>query len=120
MPLTTPVVFAWNKAGSPYIQLVHSAAHFGWDPFNPAEYQTEFIGFVCNRIIGGNPYAILLEDAFWNWTRAKVVKDIVKLTTFFNVTTNRGSIYIPKGGDIFEDTETPMLLLISAGLVSGC
>ena len=43
-----------------------------------------------------NLYTILLEDAVWNWTKAKVVKDIVKLTTFSNGTTNRGSMYISK------------------------
>ena len=117
MMVTTPMVFVWNKAGSQYIQFVHSAAKFMGDPFNPAEYQTEFIGFVCNRIMGGNPYAILLEDAFWNWTRAKVVKDIVKLTTFFDVTTNRGLICIPKPDDTPEDMEEPMLLMIPMGLV---
>ena len=35
MPLTLPVVFVWNKSGSPYTELVHSASQFGWDPFNP-------------------------------------------------------------------------------------
>ena len=29
MPLTTPMVFAWIKEGSPYIQVFHSAAKFG-------------------------------------------------------------------------------------------
>ena len=70
--------------------------------------------------MGVNQYAIFIEDAFWDWTRAKVVKDVVKLTTFFNVTTNRGSMYVPKEGGTLKDTETPMLLLISTGLVSGC
>ena len=64
-----------------------------------------------------NPYAILLEDDFWNWTRSKVGKDVVKLTTFFNVTTTRGLMYISKADDTLEDVETPMLLLIPVGLV---
>ena len=50
-----------------------------------------------DRIIGVNPYTILLKDAVWNWTKAKVVKDIMRLTTFFGNTTNRGLMYIPKG-----------------------
>jgi len=32
---------------------------------------------VGDRINGVNPTEILLEDAVWNWTTAKVVKNIV-------------------------------------------
>ena len=67
--------------------------------------------------MGVNPYAILLKDAVWNWTKAKVVKDVMKLTTFFGDTTNMVSMYIPKGGDTQVDAETPMLRLIPMGLV---
>ena len=52
--------------------------------------------------MGANPYAILLKDAVWNWTKAKVVKDIMRLTTFFGNTTNRGLMYIPKADDTLE------------------
>ena len=83
MPLTTPVVFAWIKEGSPYIQLLHSATKFEGGPFNPAEYQGGFIEFVGNIIMGVNPYAILVEDSAWDWTRAKVVKDMVTLANFW-------------------------------------
>jgi len=51
MVVTSHVVFAFNKTGSPYIQLVHSAAQFGGDPFNPAKYQSKFIGFVGDIIM---------------------------------------------------------------------
>ena len=43
--VTSPTVFAFNKAGSPFIQLVHSVGKF-WGAFNPAEYQDKVIGFV--------------------------------------------------------------------------
>ena len=67
--------------------------------------------------MGVNPYAILLRDAVWNWMKAKVVKDIMRLATFFGNTTNRGLMHIPKGGDTLVDMETPMLLLVPAGLL---
>ena len=99
MAVTSPVVFACNKTGSPYIQLVHSAGQFRGDPFNPVEYQGQFIGFVGGRIMGVSPIAILLEVEAWNWTKAKVVKDIVRLTDFFSQATNKGLVYTPKQDD---------------------
>ena len=45
------------------------------------------------------------------------MKDIVKLSTFFDVTTNRGLVYISKPDDTLDDVEIPMLLLVPAGLV---
>ena len=61
MVVTSPVVSAFNKTGSPYIQLVHSAGQFRGDPFNSVEYQGEFIGFVGDMIMGVSPITILLE-----------------------------------------------------------
>ena len=67
--------------------------------------------------MGVNPNTILLEDAVWNWMKAKVAKNTMRLTTFFDDTTNRVEMYIPKGGDTQVDAETLMLLLIPMGLV---
>ena len=36
--VTSHMVFAFNKAGSPFIQLVHSVENFEGDPFNPTKY----------------------------------------------------------------------------------
>ena len=110
--VTTPVVFVWMKEGSTYTQLVHSAAQFGGDPFNPVEYQSKFTGFVGDRIMGVNPMAILIKAELWNWTKSRVVNNIVKLTSFFDVSTNRGLMYIPKQSDTTEEAKVPMLLLI--------
>ena len=69
--------------------------------------KSKFIGFVGDRIMGVDPTAILNEDSFWNWKKGKVVKNIVKLTNFFDVMTNGGLMYIPKQDDTLEDVDTP-------------
>ena len=69
------MVFVFNKAGSAFIQLVHSAEQFG-GVFNPVEYQGKVISFVGDMIHSVNPAAILVEDDAWNWTKAKVVKEV--------------------------------------------
>ena len=88
----------------------------GWE-FNHTEYQKNFIGFVGDRIMGVNLYAILLEDTVWDWMKVNVVKDVMKLAAFFSEESNRGLMYAPKQDDTQVDVESPMLLLIPAGLV---
>ena len=87
------------------------------DPFNPKEYQGKFVGFVGDRITGVKPWVILVEDTVWDWTKARVVKDVVELAAFFGDESNRGLMYVPTSEDTQVDTEAPMLLLIPAGLV---
>ena len=62
-----------------------------------------------------NLYAILLKDTVWDWTKARVVKDVVKLAAFFGDESNRGLMYVPKPEDVQVDAESPMLLLIPRG-----
>ena len=113
---TTSVVFAMMKGGSSYIHLVHSVAQFGGDLFSPAEYQNKFIGLVGDRIMGVNPNAIIIKDELWNWSTAKVVNNIVKLTTYFDNLAKKVIMYLTKQGDSTADVKTPVLLLIPAGL----
>ena len=40
------MVFVFMKEGSPFIQIVYSVGKFGGDPFNPAKYQDQIIGFM--------------------------------------------------------------------------
>ena len=107
--VTSPMVFAFNEAGSPFIKLVHPAGKFGRDPFNPAEYQGKVIYFVGDRIHGVNPVVILVEDDVWKWTKAKVMKEVVRLATFYGDASNRGLMYTPKYDDVKVDVETPMV-----------
>ena len=62
MSWTIPAVFGMIKKGSPYINLLHSAAFFAGNPFVEAEYQGENIGFVGDRMVGVNPHAIVIKD----------------------------------------------------------
>ena len=97
-----------------------SSALYGtvWgDPFSRVEYQKKFIGFVRDIILGVNPNAIVIKDELWTWSTVKVVNAIVKLTAYFDNPANKGLVYKPKQGDLTEDTETPVLLFIPAGLV---
>ena len=66
--------------------------------------------------MGVNPNPIIIKDELCVWSTAKVVKDTVKLTTYFDNPANKGTMYLPKQGDLTEDVDTPMLLLIPAGL----
>ena len=75
------------------------------------EYQKKFIGFVGDIILGVNPNAISIKDELWAWLAAKVVKDIVKLTTYFDNPANKGTMYLPKQGDLTEDVEAPVSLI---------
>ena len=43
---TSPMVFVFMKEGSPFIQILYSVGKFGGDPFNPAKYQDQIIGFM--------------------------------------------------------------------------
>ena len=45
------------------------------------------------------------------------MKDVVRLTTFFGETSNRGFMYTPKKDDAQEGVETPMVRMIPTGLV---
>ena len=67
--------------------------------------------------MGVNPNAIVIKDELWECLTAKVAKDVVKLTTHFNNPTNKGTMYLPKQGDLTEDVKTPVLILIPVGLV---
>ena len=77
------MVFVFKEVGSPFIQLVHSVGKFGGDHSNPTEYQGHIIGFVGDGIQGVNLAAIRVEDDIWKWTKAKAVKDIFNLATFY-------------------------------------
>ena len=68
-------------------------------------------------LMGVNPCAILVEDIFWVWTKAKVLEDMVKLDTFFGDEDNREMIYVPTAEDTQVEVEAPNLLLIPAGLI---
>ena len=117
MTWTIPAVFGLIKKGSPYVNLLHSAAYFAGNDFVVAEYQNENIGFIGDRMIGVNPHAIVIEDKAWAWEKATVATEAHKLGTFFDNQANRGKLYTKKRGDAEEEVETPMLLHIPAGLV---
>ena len=87
------------------------------DLFYPVEYQKKFISFVGDRIVGINPNAIVIEDELWDGSQATVANNVVKLTTYFDDPANKGIMYIQQQGDTTESVETPVLLLIPAGLV---
>ena len=67
--------------------------------------------------MGINPNAIVIKDELWDLSPATVANDIVKLTTYFDDPANKGIMYIQQQGDTTESVETPVLLLIPAGLV---
>ena len=112
-----PAVFRMMKKGSPYVNLLHSAAQFVGDPFNYAEHQEDYIGFVGDRIRGENPHAVVISDNVWVWTAVKVAKEVHKLAAFFEEPTSIGKMYLKAVGDTVVEVDTPMLLLIPAGLV---
>ena len=72
MTWTIPAVFGLIKKGSPYVNLLHSAAYFAGNDFVVAEYQNENIGFMGDRMIGVDPHAIVIEDKAWAWEKATV------------------------------------------------
>ena len=67
--------------------------------------------------MGVNLNTIVIKDELWNWSTAKVVNNAVKLTTYFDNPANKGIVYLTKQGALTADVETPVLLLIPAGLV---
>ena len=85
-----PAVFAMMKKGSPYVNLLHSAAQFVGDPFNYAEHQNDYIGFVGDRIRGENPHAVVIHDNTWAWTSVDVVPTVHALDAFFGDHANIG------------------------------
>ena len=70
-----------------------------------------------DKIHSVNPAVILVEDEVWNWSKARVMKDVVKLATLYGNENNRGLMYTPKQGDVIEEVDTAMVLIIPAGLV---
>ena len=96
---------------------MHSVAQFGGDPFCPVEYQERIIGFVGDRIMGIDPNAIIIKDEIWVWSPATVADKVIKLTTHFDNLANKGIMYVQQQGDTTKSVETPVLLLIPAGLV---
>ena len=78
------MVFAFLKEDSPFIQIVHSVRKFGGEPFNPAGYHHQVIGFIWDHVQGVNPVAILVKGDAWKWTKGSVVLHMVNLWTFYS------------------------------------
>ena len=112
-----PAVFGMMKKGSPYVNLLHSAAQFVGDPFNYVEHQEDYIGFVGDRIRWENPQAAVISDDTWVWIAVEVTQEVHKLAVFFEEPTNIGKNHMKAVGDTVVEVDTPMLLLIPAGLV---
>ena len=92
------------KKGSAYTNLLHSVAQFVGDPFNYTEHHQDYIGFVGDKIRGENPHAVVIHDD-------------ACLGAFLGDRTNIGKMYVKASGDDVAKADTPMLLLIPAGLV---
>ena len=94
------------KKGSPYVNLLHSAAQFVGDPFNYVEHQEDYIGFMGDRIRGVNPSAAVIGDDIWTWMKANVVTQVHKLAAFSEEPTNIGKMYATAVGDDVSEVET--------------
>ena len=70
-----------------------------------------------DRIRGVNPNAVVISDDVWAWTAAEVATQAHKLAAFSKEPTNIGKLYTKVATDDVLEVDTPMLLLIPAGLV---
>ena len=61
--------FALMRVDSPYITICHSIGKF-FDPTGDLSkgWQGKYVGFVGDRKIGRNPFALVLPEAAWTWT----------------------------------------------------
>jgi len=115
----------WQKIGSPYIQLVHSAREFHVLG-GVITLKGKPIRFVGDRIPskGISPYAVLFSPLLgWTWKEVKFCDDGVAMAAEKNAQTSTGEYWIPSQTVLTASVITkhlPRLLYLSTVLVKFC
>ena len=87
--------FALMRVNSPYITICHSIGKF-FDPTGDTTkgWQGKYVGFVGDRKVGRDPFAIVLPEEAWDWSVPIIETNGALLNDFYKTDANYGHLYI--------------------------